>query len=351
MSEAFLRQLLRVENSVQEQPNSCFICYTEYGTLCEKTGTVEVAIRLPCKHIVGSRCIATWLDPTGGASNSCPVCRHKFFPAQPRPYLEHGIIEDDDVIGDDGVIGDDEGIRLDTPKDFRGYVVNDTWDLRGLRGENVTQNDRRRENAGAESVDEAADQEGISDEDTIPGSPMHIGSLRRSARLRGVVLESRVQNNTPERSARQQGIAQNVDDEMVLEKDTEEDESNLEIIKTMCETYCYRLSLTTNSRAIELSQRIAQHILEDTGVAYRPGDFSMASIAAVSVFATSHLIGAPKTQEWVSINSSIPANFIAGLYWYVTHPHDFGELIDEEMLAMIGRGDRETVLGFLPEAR
>ena len=53
----------------------------------------------------------------------------------------------------------------------------------------------------------------------------------------------------------------------------------------------------------------------------------------------------------MSMNSGVTIGAIAGLYWYVTHPHDFGELIDEEMLAMIGRGDRETVLGFLPVAR
>lgn len=269
MAEAFLRRLLRIENSVQEQPNGsreCYICYTEYGTLCETTGTVEVAIRLPCQHIVGSRCIATWLDPTGNAANTCPVCRHVFFPAQPRPYLEHG------------VIGDDEGSPLDTPEDsplgppegFGGYVVSDTRD----------------------------------------------------------------------------------DDEEVTEEDTEDDGSNLETIQNMCVTYCYRLSLNNNiSRAIELSQRIAHHILEDTSLAVRPAGYSLASIAAVSVFATSHLLGAPKTEERVSMNSGVTIGAIAGLYWYVTHPHDFGELIDEEMLAMIGRGDRETVLGFLPVAR
>lgn len=252
MSETFLHQLLRVENIVQPSSNGecCIICLSEYGTRCEK-------IRLPCNHTIGPQCIAAWIDPTGGASNSCPLCRYVFFPAQPRPYLEHG------------VIGDDEDLPLVTHEGFGGYVVTDTRD----------------------------------------------------------------------------------DDEEVTEEDTEEGEPDLETIKTMCETYCYRLSLTTNSRAIELSQRIAQHILEDTGVAERPGDFSMTSIAAVSVFATSHLIGAARTQEWVSMNSGIPIGYIAGLYWYITHPHDFGDLIDEEMLAMINRGDRETVLGFLPEAR
>ena len=268
MAEAFLRQLLRVENSVQEQPNGsgqcCIICYTEYGTLCEETGTMEVEIRLPCKHKVGSRCIAKWLDSTGNAKNQCPVCRYVFFPAEPRPYLEHGIIGD----YEGSPLDTPEGSPLAAPEGFGGYIVHDTGD----------------------------------------------------------------------------------DDEQVTEEDTEETGSNLETIKNACVTFCYRLNLNTHFRAIEVSQRLAQHILEETAVADRPGDFSMASIAAVSVFATSHLIGAPKIQEWVSMNSGVSIGAIAGLYWYVTHPHDFGDLIDEEMLAMINRGDRETILGFLPEA-
>ena len=55
------------------------------------TGVVEWEIRLPCGHSVGSSCIVTWLRD----NNSCPACRKTFFPAQPRPYLEHGIFEVD----------------------------------------------------------------------------------------------------------------------------------------------------------------------------------------------------------------------------------------------------------------
>lgn len=56
------------------------------------TGYLELLIRLPCGHVVGSGCIARWLKE----DNSCPFCRREFFPAWPRLDLENGIGEDED---------------------------------------------------------------------------------------------------------------------------------------------------------------------------------------------------------------------------------------------------------------
>ena len=98
MAEAFRSQLLRDENRVQpcsDQP--CMICLTQCDTLCPETGIVEWEVRLPCKHTVGSSCITKWLDPSGAANNTCPMCRYVFFPKRPRPYLEHGIFDGDDL--------------------------------------------------------------------------------------------------------------------------------------------------------------------------------------------------------------------------------------------------------------
>ena len=89
MSEAFLYELLQESNVVRLEGEQCGICLEKYNTLSRETGTMEVAIRLPCNHIIGSACIATWLKDT----NNCPFCRREFFQAQPRPYLEHGIFD------------------------------------------------------------------------------------------------------------------------------------------------------------------------------------------------------------------------------------------------------------------
>ena len=95
MAQKFLYQLLRMENRVQnkhDEEERCFICMEEYGTLSRETGAIEVEVRLPCNHCTGSACIATWLKD----HNSCPICRREFFPAQPRPHLEHGTMDDDE---------------------------------------------------------------------------------------------------------------------------------------------------------------------------------------------------------------------------------------------------------------
>lgn len=93
MAQAFLEQLLRIENTVrvdQLDAPTCIVCLESFGTLSSSTGAVELQVRMPCGHLVGTICIATWLRD----NNSCPVCRATFFPAQPRPYLEHGILND-----------------------------------------------------------------------------------------------------------------------------------------------------------------------------------------------------------------------------------------------------------------
>ena len=102
MAQEFLYQLLRTENRVQIIPDEeerCSICFEEYGTLSRETGTIEVAMRLPCNHCIGSACIATWLKNR----NSCPLCRCEFFPAQPREDEEEqdGWEDEDDIEADD----------------------------------------------------------------------------------------------------------------------------------------------------------------------------------------------------------------------------------------------------------
>lgn len=86
MSAAFLADILKIENSIQSDSSQpCCICMESFGTMSPVTGVIEYGVRLPCSHYVGSSCIATWLH----SNNTCPVCRHVFFPAQPRPDLGH----------------------------------------------------------------------------------------------------------------------------------------------------------------------------------------------------------------------------------------------------------------------
>ena len=89
MAQAFLHELLQAHNTVHIKGERCGICLEGYRTLSRETGNIEVGIRLPCNHSVGSACIAIWLKD----NNTCPICRREFFQAQPRPYLEHGIMD------------------------------------------------------------------------------------------------------------------------------------------------------------------------------------------------------------------------------------------------------------------
>ena len=82
MAEAFLRQLPKVEKDILPKGSDCPICQEKYGTISPNTWSTEVALRLPCQHIVGSECIRLWLHPDEAAKNTCPYCRYEFFPLQ-----------------------------------------------------------------------------------------------------------------------------------------------------------------------------------------------------------------------------------------------------------------------------
>lgn len=89
MAEIFLSELPEISLEHLLDESKCMICLTAYSTETKEDATVETAARLPCGHHVGASCIRTWLSPDKEGRNSCPACRMTFFPAQPRPYLEH----------------------------------------------------------------------------------------------------------------------------------------------------------------------------------------------------------------------------------------------------------------------
>lgn len=79
MLQDVLSQLLTPQNCVQtEEGESCSICLQEYHTLCSTSGAVELAIRLPCRHVMGSVCLTSWLKN----SNTCPLCRYELYPPE-----------------------------------------------------------------------------------------------------------------------------------------------------------------------------------------------------------------------------------------------------------------------------
>ena len=91
MAEAFLRQLPQVEKDILPKGSDCPICQEMYGTISSNTWSTEVALRLPCQHIVGSVCPRLWLHPDEAAKNTCPYCRHEFFPLQSPLHKAQGV--------------------------------------------------------------------------------------------------------------------------------------------------------------------------------------------------------------------------------------------------------------------
>ena len=93
MAEIFCRALFQTSNIVpssDSQDRDCIICLQETGKLNPETGLVELQVRLPCAHVVGSGCIAVWLS----TNNSCPLCRRVFFPAHQEEYPEDMNMQD-----------------------------------------------------------------------------------------------------------------------------------------------------------------------------------------------------------------------------------------------------------------
>lgn len=293
MAEAFLNELLRAENSVQPTSGErCIICFTECGTLCPETGIVEWEIRLPCHHSIGSRCIAKWLDPTDGA-NDCPLCRYIFFPAQPRPYLEHGVIEDE---GLDRLVSREEDNVEDIGRPNSSDYSPTYWNQ--------------------DLIYRARDIGGFDISGIVPTVLNHDLINREIRAMEEAGRRDANHHNAP----------------------------GLQTVKDMCETYCRRI--THSSRVTDISQHFAEKIF----IACLLAGHSLPSIAAVSVYVSTHLTGMPRTPHSVSMTSGVDADVIKHLYGFVCPARVRAELFDGEMLALIERGDLETVLGFLPEA-
>jgi len=107
MSQEFLVQLLTSDNRVTSGPRqTCHICLQECDTISTETGIIECPIRLPCSHVIGSACIAKWLR----TNNTCPICRHKFFPAQ-SPTSDSDS-DDEENEEDEEELGEDIAYRI-----------------------------------------------------------------------------------------------------------------------------------------------------------------------------------------------------------------------------------------------
>ena len=74
-AKTFLESLPIVKlEDLPENCDSCHICKELYDDPVPEV-VVESPVKLPCNHIMGSECLAKWLDD----NNTCPMCRTTFF--------------------------------------------------------------------------------------------------------------------------------------------------------------------------------------------------------------------------------------------------------------------------------
>lgn len=69
-------------SSIPHDKLDCPVCMQPYVELkaADKDNKVEVAIRLPCKHLIGDSCLYRWISPfTHQYKNTCPLCREELF--------------------------------------------------------------------------------------------------------------------------------------------------------------------------------------------------------------------------------------------------------------------------------
>ena len=71
--------------NLPDEHKSCHICMEDFQA--QTANTLELPVRLPCSHILGTICMINWLSSNGDTSpRGCPMCRAELLPqAQPPP--------------------------------------------------------------------------------------------------------------------------------------------------------------------------------------------------------------------------------------------------------------------------
>lgn len=344
MSEQFLYELLQSCNIEKTKGERCSICLEEFDTLSRESGTIEVAISLPCSHIVGSACITTWLKD----NSTCPICRREFFPAQPRPFLEHGIM---DGQGDDGrdvtEINEEFCRRLDLGVQIAmisGHLVQKLIETR-LLGESHGQyciiavsiymashlaDDPRSPREIAGVTDAGAD---LFDAAHIRETYTDIYSQRErlaDVRLR-YLMEEVFDETGPLRWPAPGHLV--TDDEI-------EYRHQLQTLEDRCAEACNELEL--DYVGTELTTRIAAKLFFVDLV----GALSPRAMAAASIFMASHIICDPCSTRSIARALDLTAFRVRTAYQTAFAYRDL--LAGQPWLETFGRGDTETLLARLP---
>ena len=363
MAEAFLSQLLTTENRVDSKDDAhCFVCLQTYGTLTD-TGAIECEIHLPCNHRLGSMCAFTWLK----SHNTCPICRHAFFPAQPRPYLEHGIMghitpNPPVTARAPEILDDNEGIQEILSEIVRHCCSTPDWDDEGLIEA------LRIAEPMAEALRQRVQADGFC-LDSIAGATVYIvshllGHPRSSLEISRVLYlaEHRIRSLYNHIYADRESL---IDPSMLEElgrghmeevlaflpsPDSNEEvigneyepssySVNARFLGSLCGRFCHQLG--HRGSVVHLVQQMAEAI---RGGSY-PGVHLHITISAVSIYMAFHLMGIDTSYGEIQHLTGVAARTIQDSY-HRLYPQR-NHLIDSRSLEYIGRHDRSRILGTL----
>ena len=360
MAEAFLSQLLTADNRVESEAKArCSVCLQTYGTLTQ-TGAIECEVRLPCNHRLGSMCAFTWLK----TNNTCPFCRRDFFPAQPRPYLEHGI--SGDVTPNPPVatrapeaLGHDEEVLSEM---VRYCCSTPDWD------DGFSTDAFRIAEPMAEALRQRVQAEGFG-LDSIAGTTVYIVShllgrprshleISRVLFVEGDCISSLHTHiyadretliDPPMLEVLGRGHMDDVLSFLPLPDSVEEMVGNEyeasiypvngRFLRSLCCRFCYQLG--HRGSVVRLVQQIADAIREGS----YPGVRFHIKITAVSIFIALHLMGLDTSYEQIQQQTGVVKSTIQDSYrrLYPQRNH----LVNSSSLEYIGRHDRSRALGAL----
>ena len=360
MAQAFLSQLLTAENRVESEANAqCSVCLQEYGTLTQ-TGAIECEVRLPCNHRLGSMCAFTWLK----SNNTCPLCRKDFFPAQPRPYLEHGIsgnvipnppvatrvpetLENDQEFlseivryscstpdWDDGLSADAFRIAEPMAEALRQRVQAEGFGLFSIAGTSVyiVSHLLGRPRSHVE-ISRMLSVEG----DGISSLHTHIYADRETL-IDPSMLEVLGKGHMDDVLAFLP-LPDSDEDMIENEYETSTYPVNAQFLRSLCCRFCYQLG--HRGSVVRLVQQIADAIREGS----YPGVRFHIKIIAVSIFIALHLMGLDTSYEQIQRQTGVVQSTIQDSYrrLYPQRNH----LVNSSSLEYIGRHDRSRALSAL----
>lgn len=113
-AQQFVATLPRI--TLQDLPKDsrqCPICLDDYDQ-ASADQVAEEPVKLPCSHMVGSRCLEIWLnEPNEANKATCPHCRYELFQESTSPEIDRSSTHSEQSIPSAFDYGESDGFDQD----------------------------------------------------------------------------------------------------------------------------------------------------------------------------------------------------------------------------------------------